>query len=191
MFIHETVFFKFQVFRQQIRQARNITYKTNVFTYKESSNVIISSTIFLCWFYPRYDKRTACYIIKIVFRILKHFQSQYQVPFGKQFGFCCINRSTFDGYFEVFELLNCIDWFEKYFSYLQIYLSYLFYVSISKKYYMVFWDCGVCFYLLSFHFNCHKLTKYLLGIFIGRNPKIFSIPWELLQKIQLMLLKKL
>lgn len=111
-------FFKFQVFKQQIRQARNITYKTIVFTYKESShdNVIISSTIFLCWFHPRYDKRTACYIIKIVFRILKHFQSQYQVPFGKQFGFCCINRSTFDGYFEVFELLNCIDWFEKYFS---------------------------------------------------------------------------
>lgn len=87
-------FLKFQVFKQQIRQARNITYKTNVFTYKESSNVIISSTIFLCWFHPRYDKRTACYIIKIVFRILKHFQSQYQVPFGKQFGFCCINRST-------------------------------------------------------------------------------------------------
>lgn len=95
-------------------------------------NVIISSTIFLCWFHPRYDKRTACYIIKIVFRILKHFQSQYQVPFGKQFGFCCINRSTFDGYFEVLIIkLHRLGW-EVFFITSNIFIIFVLRFHIKK-----------------------------------------------------------
>lgn len=72
----------------------------------------------------------------------------------------------------------------------KVYLSFFVIRFHIKKLLPGFVGSVVCFYLLFFHFNCHKLTKYLLVIFIGRNPKIFSISWELLHKIQLMLLKK-